>query len=376
MPSYEQVAADPVLYAHASRILHMESNPGNARALVQRHGDVDVWLNPPPIPLTTKEMDGDLRAALPARAASGLRRGEDPGVRDDPRSRSRSSAAVSAAARSARSPSTRDASSRAARRIRCMREIETIRDTVPGFTGVISDLGGPTANMYRLACKSPRDRSGVPPAVVRVPGHLPEPRHRPRAADPAVPPRARAAGHQEGADRVGRALRPRDRVAGVRQGARPASRRRVPEDRARGDLRRTALEDDEAGRRHVRPVQGAVRQVLEGGRQGAVPDPVLHCRASRHDRSRTCSSSRCGSSSNGFRADQVQAFLPSPMATATAMYHSGKNPLHTRHAHERRGHDPEGPAACAGCTRRSCAITTRTTGRCCARRCATWGART
>jgi hypothetical protein len=31
---------------------------------------------------------------------------------------------------------------------------------------------------------------------------------------------------------------------------------------------------------------------------------------------------------NGFRADQVQAFYPSPMATATAMYHSGKDPLH------------------------------------------------
>ena len=57
MPSHEAVAADPVLYAHASRILHLESNPGNARALVQRHGDTDVWLNPPPIPLTTKEMD-------------------------------------------------------------------------------------------------------------------------------------------------------------------------------------------------------------------------------------------------------------------------------------------------------------------------------
>ncbi len=57
LPSYEQVAADAVLYAHASRILHLESNPGNARALVQRHGDVDVWLNPPPIPLTTAEMD-------------------------------------------------------------------------------------------------------------------------------------------------------------------------------------------------------------------------------------------------------------------------------------------------------------------------------
>src|SRR6185437_14789591 len=57
MPSFEQVANDPVLYAHASRILHLEANPGNARALAQRHGDVDVWLNPPPIPLTTKEMD-------------------------------------------------------------------------------------------------------------------------------------------------------------------------------------------------------------------------------------------------------------------------------------------------------------------------------
>jgi len=57
MPAYEAVAADSVLYAHASRILHLESNPGNARALTQRHGDVDVWLNPPPLPLTTAEMD-------------------------------------------------------------------------------------------------------------------------------------------------------------------------------------------------------------------------------------------------------------------------------------------------------------------------------
>ncbi len=58
MPAYEQLINDPILYAHASRILHVESNPGNARALVQRHGDKDLWLNPPPIPLTTKEMDG------------------------------------------------------------------------------------------------------------------------------------------------------------------------------------------------------------------------------------------------------------------------------------------------------------------------------
>ncbi|MBL8335055.1 MAG: YgiQ family radical SAM protein, partial [Rubrivivax sp.] len=57
LPAYEQVKSDPVLYAHASRVLHLETNPGNARALVQRHGTRDLWINPPPIPLATAEMD-------------------------------------------------------------------------------------------------------------------------------------------------------------------------------------------------------------------------------------------------------------------------------------------------------------------------------
>ncbi|MFW1981677.1 YgiQ family radical SAM protein, partial [Acinetobacter baumannii] len=57
LPSFEEVANDQVLYAHANRILHLETNPGNARALVQRHGERDVWINPPPIPLPTEEMD-------------------------------------------------------------------------------------------------------------------------------------------------------------------------------------------------------------------------------------------------------------------------------------------------------------------------------
>src|SRR3569832_1586878 len=57
LPSYEQVKSDPVLYAHANRVLHLETNPGIARARVQSHGDRDVWRNPPPIPLTTAEMD-------------------------------------------------------------------------------------------------------------------------------------------------------------------------------------------------------------------------------------------------------------------------------------------------------------------------------
>ena len=79
---------------------------------------------------------------------------------------------------------------------------------------------------------------------------------------------------------------------------------------------------------------------------------------------------------NGFRADQVQAFLPSPMATATAMYHTGKNPLRRVDAQQRGQSSCRRACACAGCTRRSCATTTPTTGRCCARRCGAWAAPT
>ncbi|MGB1141463.1 MAG: YgiQ family radical SAM protein, partial [Halioglobus sp.] len=57
IPSFEDVREDSALYAHASRVLHKETNPHNARALIQAHGDRHVWLNPPPIPLTTEELD-------------------------------------------------------------------------------------------------------------------------------------------------------------------------------------------------------------------------------------------------------------------------------------------------------------------------------
>ncbi|MBT8061868.1 MAG: YgiQ family radical SAM protein, partial [Gammaproteobacteria bacterium] len=153
LPSYEQVKSDPVLYAHASRILHMESNPGNARALVQRHGKSDVWLNPPPAPLTSAEMDGIYElpyarvphpaygdARIPAyemiRFSVTIQRGCFGGC-----------TFCSITEHEGRIIQNRSEDS-------ILREVETIRDNVPGFTGVISDLGGPTANMYRLACKS------------------------------------------------------------------------------------------------------------------------------------------------------------------------------------------------------------------------------
>ncbi|QZA77463.1 YgiQ family radical SAM protein [Deefgea tanakiae] len=155
IPSFETVTHDPVSYAHASRTLHLESNPGNARALVQQHGERDVWMNPPPIPLETAEMDyafdqyfarnphpsyGD--QVIPAwdmiRFSINIMRGCFGGC-----------TFCSITEHEGRIIQSRSEGS-------VLREIEEIRDKTEGFTGHISDLGGPTANMYRLACKDPK----------------------------------------------------------------------------------------------------------------------------------------------------------------------------------------------------------------------------
>jgi hypothetical protein len=78
-----------------------------------------------------------------------------------------------------------------------LHEIEEIRDKTPGFTGVISDLGGPTANMYRLACKDAKIEEACRRLSCVYPGHLPEHGHRPRPAGAALPQGAGAARHQE-----------------------------------------------------------------------------------------------------------------------------------------------------------------------------------
>ncbi len=153
MPSFEAVTGDPVLYAHASRILHRESNSGNARALVQRHGVREVWINPPPIPLTTAEMDAIYElpfqrvphpsykgAKIPAyemiKFSVTIMRGCFGGC-----------SFCSITEHEGRIIQSRSEGS-------ILREVERIRDNTPGFTGNISDLGGPTANMYRMECKS------------------------------------------------------------------------------------------------------------------------------------------------------------------------------------------------------------------------------
>ncbi len=325
LPSFEQVAADPVLYAHASRILHLESNPGNARALVQRHGDADVWLNPPPIPLATTEMDWiyDLpfqrrphpsygAETIPAykmiRFSVAIQRGCFGGC-----------TFCSITEHEGRIIQNRSEDS-------VVREIEKIRDTVPGFTGVISDLGGPTANMYRLACKSTEIESAC---------------RRPSCVFPGICPNLNT-DHSAliGLYRRAREVRGVKKVliaSGVRYDLASESPEYVRElaQHHVGGYLKIAPEHVRDGplQLMMKPGVGSYDRFKElfdrfsrqaGKEQYLIPYFIAaHPGTTDEDMLELA----LWLKRNGFRADQVQAFLPGPMATATAMYHTGKNPL-------------------------------------------------
>ena len=155
LPSYEQVKSDPVLYAHANRVLHLETNPGNARALVQRHGDRARRVAQPAADPADHGRDGPcVRPALRAQPAPGYADetgGHDGATKIPAWEMIRFSVNImrgcfggctfcSITEHEGRIIQSRSEDS-------MIREIEEIRDKVKGFTGVISDLGGPTANM-------------------------------------------------------------------------------------------------------------------------------------------------------------------------------------------------------------------------------------
>ncbi|MBA3454340.1 MAG: YgiQ family radical SAM protein [Deltaproteobacteria bacterium] len=337
MPSFEQVVADPILYAHASRILHLESNPGNARALVQRHGvgpkGVDVWINPPPLPLTTLEMDAlyelpYTRLPHPKHQATKLPAYE----------MIKFSVTIlrgcfgGCSFCSITEHEGRIIQSRSEKSI--LGEIERIRDQTPGFTGNISDLGGPTANMYRMACKTREIESAC---------------RKPSCVFPDI------------CDNLGtdhaplvtlykkaRALKGVKRIfiaSGVRYDLAVRSPEWIKElaQHHTGGYLKIAPEHTEDGplKHMMKPGIGAYDRFKElfdryseeaGKEQYLIPYFIAaHPGTTDEDMLNLA----LWLKKNGFRPDQVQAFLPAPMASATAMYHTGYNPLKSLKARER-----------------------------------------
>jgi uncharacterized radical SAM protein YgiQ len=325
MPSFEAVQSDRVLYAHASRILHLEANPGNARALVQRHGDRDVWINPPPLPLSTAEMD-DLyelpftRLPHPKHAGTKLPAYE----------MIKFSVTIlrgcfgGCSFCSITEHEGRVIQSRSEKSI--LGEIERIRDQTPGFTGIISDLGGPTANMYRMACKSREIE-----AACRKPSCV-----FPDICDNLGTDHAPLVTLY----RKARALRGVKRVfiaSGVRYDLAvrsPEWIRELAQHHTGGYLKIAPEHTEDGPLQHMmKPGIGAYDRFKElfdrytkeaGKEQYLIPYFIAaHPGTSDEDMLNLA----LWLKRNNFRPDQVQAFLPSPMASATAMYHTGLNPL-------------------------------------------------
>jgi uncharacterized radical SAM protein YgiQ len=325
LPSFEAVKDDRVLYAHASRVLHLETNPGNARALVQRHGKRDVWLNPPPLPLSTRELDAihELpyarrphpaygEARIPAyemiRFSVSIMRGCFGGC-----------TFCSITEHEGRIIQSRSEDS-------VVREIETIRDSVPGFTGVVSDVGGPTANMYRIACKSRDIEAACRRPSCVYPGlcsnlntdhsaliHL----YRRVRALPGIKKVLVASGV-----RYDLAIRSPAYVRELVQHHVGGYLKIAPEHTESGPLSKMMKPGMDAYERFKQLFDRYSREA--GKEQYLIPYFIAaHPGTSDADMLQLA----LWLKQNGFRADQVQTFLPSPMATATAMYHSGKNPL-------------------------------------------------
>ena len=337
LPSYEQVKSDPVLYAHANRVLHLETNPGNARAIVQAHGDGrtarDVWITPPPIPLTTAEMDlvFDLPYARSPHPIYADENGSHDGATKIPawemirfsvnimRGCFGGCTFCSITEHEGRIIQSRSEDS-------VIREIEDIRDKVPGFTGVISDLGGPTANMYRIGCKSPEIESAC---------------RKPSCVYPDVCQNLNT-DHSSLIHmyRRARAVKGVKKIligSGLRYDLAVKSPEYIKElvTHHVGGYLKIAPEHTEMGplSKMMKPGIGSYdrfKQLFDkfsleaGKKQFLVPYFIAaHPGTADEDMMHLA----LWLKSHGFRADQVQTFYPSPMATATAMYHSGRNPL-------------------------------------------------
>jgi len=314
-----------VLYAHASRVLHQEASPHNGRALVQKHGSKEIWVNRPPLPLSTEEIDavfdlpyqrrphpsyGD--AKIPAydmiKTSVNIMRGCFGGC-----------SFCSITEHEGRVIQSRSKQS-------ILNEIKQIKEKVPGFTGVISDLGGPTANMYGLNCSSPaiekrcRRLSCVYPSICK---HL-------KTDHKQTTELYREARQIKGVKKILIA-------SGLRYDLALKDKEYIKElvTHHVGGYLKIAPEHSEDGplQQMMKPsiaLYEDFKRLFEqfsaeaGKKQYLIPYFIAaHPGSTDEDMLQLA----LWLKQNKFKPDQVQTFYPSPMALATAMYYSEHNPL-------------------------------------------------
>ncbi|NRF15059.1 YgiQ family radical SAM protein [Vibrio coralliilyticus] len=325
IPHFEKLNNDRILYAHASRIMHLETNPYSGRALIQRHGDRELWVNQAPIPLSTEEMDYVFglpyarvphpkygKAKIPAydmiKTSVNIMRGCFGGC-----------SFCSITEHEGRIIQNRSQES-------IINELEEIRDKVPGFTGTISDLGGPTANMYRLGCSDPKAEANCRRPSCVFPGIC----NKLNTDHKHTIDLYRAARKVEGVQKVMIA-------SGVRYDLAIESPEYVKElvTHHVGGYLKIAPEHTEKGPLNLmmKPGMGTYDRFKEmfekysaeaGKKQYLIPYFIsAHPGTEDEDMLNLA----LWLKKNDFECDQVQNFYPSPMCNATSMYYSETNPL-------------------------------------------------
>ncbi len=171
LPAFEVVQEDREAFADMTRILHQETNPQNGARLVQRHGDRCLVVNPPDLALETHELDALYDLPYTRMSHPSYRRPipADTMIRDSVtimRGCFGGCTFCSITMHQGNAIQSRSEES-------VLKEVRTMA-AEPGFSGVVSDLGGPTANMYRMRCTKPeveaicRRASCVHPTVCKL----------------------------------------------------------------------------------------------------------------------------------------------------------------------------------------------------------------
>jgi uncharacterized radical SAM protein YgiQ len=341
LPSYEEAAADKRAFARMTRLAHLETNPHNARRLVQAHGRETVVVNPPALPLSEAEMDRVYGLPYTRRPHPGCGDRRIPAfevVKDSiqiVRGCFGGCTFCSITAHEGRIVQSRSRES-------ILAEIRRLAEE-PESTGIVSDLGGPTANIYGMNCSRPdvgakcRRLSCLHPAICKL-----------LNADhgPLVELMQQARG-QPGIRKVFVASGVRTDLA--RQspeyieeliGHHVGGHLKVAPEHSHPEvlrlMKKPSIEDFEAFARQFGTLaRQAGKEIflvpyLIAGHPGCDLEAMIHLAEflKRH----------------GYRPQQVQDFYPSPFDVATCMYHTGLDPMTgqevyvPRTAAERRQH--------------------------------------
>jgi uncharacterized radical SAM protein YgiQ len=329
LPTYEHVCADKGTFAEATRLIHLETNPHNARRLVQYHDRQAVVVNPPQLPLNQSAMDRvyglpftrrphpDYHEAIPAyemiRDSVTIMRGCFGGC-----------TFCSITAHQGRIIQSRSKES-------VLGEIRQMAAD-PAFKGVVSDIGGPTANMYSMRCTRPdveavcRRQSCVHPTICRLLGTD----HGPlielmRAARevPGIKKVLVASGIRMDLARRSRAYMRELAQHHVGGQLKVAPEHTDPD--VLGLMRKPSNDDFEkfgevfaAESRRAGKKQHLVPYFI-ASHPGCGLDEMIHLAVFLKQR--------------GYEPDQVQDFIPAPMDVATAMYYTGLDPFTRKPVH-------------------------------------------